>query len=151
MKTYSFNINNTKKNNKKFYTTNGLKSSFSKILDTIIASNVIENNPYLIDSDIIAGKTNAGKTAFIAIENTPSYDNYTEFLTAMNYLANLEKYKDTYNFELEDGTPVKIFDDEIQIGFDLLPINKSYSYKNFLSLTPKTTKTIIDIYIKLNN
>lgn len=151
MKTYSFNINNTKKNNKKFFNTNSLKNSFSEILDSIIASNVITNNPYLATSEIIAGKTNTGKTTYITLENTPSYDSYTDFLTAMNYLANLEKYKDTYDFELSDGTPVKIFDDEIQIGFDLFPINKSYSYKNFLSLAPKTKKTIIDIYIKLNN
>lgn len=151
MKTYSFNINNTKKNNKKFFTTNTFKNSFSKILDDVIASNVIKNNPYLFSSDIITGKTNTGKTTYIALENTPSYDNYTDFLTAMTYLANLDKYKDTYDFELNDGTPVKIFDDEIQIGFDLFPINKSYSYKNFLALTPKTKKTIIDIYIKLNN
>lgn len=144
MKTYSFKINNTKKNNSKKYTINNGGDTFSSLLNSIISSNIINNNPYLIDSDII-NATNKGKKIYI-VNDTPKYD-YDSFTSAMNYLANLGN--DSYDYELSDGTPVKIFDDEIQIGYDIIPIKK-YSYKNFLNFTPKTKKTIIDIYIKLS-
>lgn len=145
MKTYSFKINNnTKKNSKKITHINGLKDSFSSLFDSILTSNIINNNPYLIDSDII-NATNKGKKIYI-INDAPKYD-YDNFNAAMNYLANLGN--DSYDFELTDGTPIKIFDDEIQIGYTIIPIQK-YSYKSFLDFTPKTKKTIIDIYIKLS-
>lgn len=83
------------------------------------------------------------------------YDNInfnleTEFEEALKALKNYAcghcPFKD-YDFENEFGTPVKIFDNFVQIGYDIIPINAgSLNY-----LKPKTKKTIINIIIKIKN
>lgn len=77
-----------------------------------------------------------------------------DFASACKFLDTYKKdlfafdTKDEYDFELADGTPVRIFDDEIQIGYDLydLPFGKSFFD---LNIPEKKKKTIIDIAIKL--
>lgn len=145
MKTYSFKLNNnTKKNNKKQYIKT---NSFSKILSDIISANVINNNPWMKDLQA----ENDDHITVIKTKNTIDRYDFDAFLDAMTYLANMDTLKDTYDFELIDGTPVKLFSDEIQIGYDLIPIKNNYTYADFTALKPKAKKTIIDIYIKLNH
>lgn len=143
MKKYSFKLNSTKKNNNKTQYIN--TNSFSEALNNNILTNVINNNPWmkkLIKTD--------DHILFTKKKNTTPYYDFDEFIEAMNYLAGLNTLKDTYDYELTDGTPVKIFSDEIQIGYDLIPIKRGYTLTDYAALQPKTTKTIIDIYIKLN-
>ena len=51
------------------------------------------------------------------------------------------------DFEDEFGTPIRIFDNFVQIGYDIIPIMPG----SLNHLKPKTKKTIIDITIKIKN
>lgn len=78
-----------------------------------------------------------------------NFDLETEFLPAMNALKtyafeNFPMKKD-YDFEDEFGTPIKIFDNFVQIGYDIIPIQ----YGSLNHLKPKTKKIILDIVIKI--
>lgn len=82
-------------------------------------------------------------------DNT-NYNLETEFFKAMNALDLYAKahcpIKD-YDFEDIFGTPIKIFDNFIQIGYEVIPIKHgSLDY-----LKSNTKKTIIDITIKIKN
>lgn len=83
--------------------------------------------------------------------NSTNYNLETEFFGAMKaldlYAQNNNPFKKDYDFENELGMPVKIFDNFVQIGYDIIPITTgSLSY-----LKPKTKKTILDITIKIKN
>lgn len=74
----------------------------------------------------------------------------TEFESAMKALKNYATthcpFKD-YDYETEFGTPVKIFDNFIQIGYEIIPIKAgSLNY-----LKPETKKTVINIIVKIKN
>ena len=80
-----------------------------------------------------------------------NFDLETEFNSAIKalriYAAENYPFKKDYDFEDEFGTPIKIFDNFIQIGYDIIPIaSGSLNY-----LKPKTKKTILDITIKIKN
>lgn len=82
-------------------------------------------------------------------DNTINFDLETEFFKAIAALDAYAKenypFEKDYDYETEFGTPIKIFDNFIQIGYDVIPIAKgSLDY-----LKPKTKKTIIDITIKI--
>ena len=53
-----------------------------------------------------------------------------------------------YDFKLYDGTPVKMFSDEIQIGYDLIPLT-GFTREYYNSLSESTRKHIIDITIDI--
>ena len=60
----------------------------------------------------------------------------------MNYPFDLD-----YDFEDIYGTPIKIFHNFVQIGYDIIPITPgSLNY-----LKPETKKTIINLTIKVKN
>lgn len=62
-----------------------------------------------------------------------------------NALAAIKNYAKDYDFEDDFGNPVRIFDNFIQVGYDIIPIAPgSLNY-----LKPKEKKTIIDITIKV--
>lgn len=78
-----------------------------------------------------------------------NFDLETEFYKAIAALDSYAKenypFEKDYDFEDEFGTPIKIFDNFIQIGYEVIPIaTGSLNY-----LKPKTKKTIIDITIKI--
>lgn len=138
MKHYTYKTINTSNN------FNNNKSNFSKILDNIIFSDIINQNTFL--------KKNKQKNNTIKFTNTPKYT--MDIFDAINILSNYSKKKET---KIDKGTlqyigniPVIFYDDEIQIGFDI------YSYDdldniNFInSLTPKAKEDIIKISIKIN-
>lgn len=148
---YTFN-NNT--NNASFHNT----TNYSKILDDLIAADLIKKNSYLknyttagiIDDDFIdcMMKDSAKKHSGIFIDSIALKDD-NKFIKAANFLANYKKKADIASkfifgktYKLTDGTPIIFYDDEIQIGFDL------YSYDDFkdiifLKKLPTTAKNII--------
>lgn len=118
------------------------KPNYSKILDDIIATNIIKSNKYLGDY-FTTKKTETTKCDFCPLFDCP-----------------LKKKAKSYLFDLHNGkkiilgkkylygdTIIIFYDDEIQIG------TKTYSYDDFDNIAflnaieePKK-KIIIDIYI----
>ena len=80
-----------------------------------------------------------------------NFDLEKEFFNALSALDIYAKknypFKKDYDFEDEFGTPIKIFDNFVQIGYDIIPIATG----SLNHLKPKTKKTIIDITIKIKN
>ena len=150
---YTFN-NNTSNNNFPGTTT----TNYSKILDDLIATNIINKNSYLNKyttpgttyDDFIdcMMKDSAKKHTSIIIDSIALKDD-NKFIKAANFLANYKKKADIASkfifgktYKLTDGTPIIFYDDEIQIGFDL------YTYDDFkdiifLKKLPTTAKNII--------
>lgn len=93
---------------------------------------------YLLDTI----PTNLGYTANDFLSNR--YNLEDEFFKAIAGLSSLAK---DYDFEDEFGTPIRIFDNFVQIGYDIIPIMPG----SLNHLKPKTKKTIIDITIKIKN
>lgn len=146
--TYTFGKNN--KNNKSFSFPfcASSKPNYSKILDDIIITDVIEKNDYLF-------KPSTKKIEDAIIFDSLIGKNKNSILSnAIKFLANYKNYKKSYTipyiygkmYTLADGTPIVFYDDEIQIGFD------SYKYSDFSDLSflkaldTNTKKIIINIY-----
>lgn len=145
MKTMTFT---SKKNNtftfpffNKKYT---YEPNYSKIIDDIILSDVIDKNSYLFTSG----------TTYIPITSSPLKGD-DKFIKAANFLANYKKNKKIYKtipyelgkmYTLSDGTPIVFYDDEIQIGFDTFKYS-DFSNLSFLKgITDNTKDIIINIY-----
>lgn len=169
MKKYTFTIdkNTNRTNNFRTESTN-----YSKIISDTIAANIIKNNPYLagsIDPEyrgaIYIPKTTKKETTIdITIparrksididillnkkKDTGIYD-FDRLSKAIKFLANYDSAMDDYDFKTDDGTPIKLFADEIQIGYDLIPLN-AFTKSIYDSLSESTKKSIIDIYITIN-
>jgi hypothetical protein len=83
--------------------------------------------------------------------NNINFDLETEFykaINALNVYANEHyPFEKDYDYVDEFGTPIKIFDNFIQIGYEIIPIAAG----SLNHLKPKTKKTIIDITIKIKN
>ena len=84
-------------------------------------------------------------------DNVINFNLDTEFPLAMaalnKYAMEVIPFKKDYDFEDEFGTPIKIFDNFVQIGYEIIPIK----YGSLNHLKPTTKKTIIDIVIKIKN
>lgn len=160
--TYTFNI--SKNNNNNTFSTSSNRND-SKNIDAIILSNLKSNIPYLFDEDddndiitftpkktkkdIITFIPKKKNTIDINISTGKTKKNgitFGEFCKAFNYLMSNEK--DTYDFKLDDGTPIKIFSDEIQIGYELLPLTTG-TKRIYNLLSDKRKKDVIDIYINI--
>lgn len=151
MKHYTIKFDN---NNSNFRSNNA-----SKNLDNIILSNLIKMNPYLAgtrndnDTTLDAMLSDAGfkkDNEYIIIRKNSSllkgnFDN--EFAKAANFLAD---YKPNKTYKLYDGTPITFFEDEIQIGYDLIPIYKLRNIKYYNEFAPETKNIIINIFISIN-
>ena len=168
MKTYNIDItiNKSKKNNNP-----SNFGSASAYIDNLIFTNLKKTAPYLfgksghaciIDDDFIFtpnDKLESGKTyTFTKGENKKTIDIFIpskkatkpDYITFSKALAHLlgKNCGDTYDFLLDDGTPVKMFADEIQIGYELLPLNEATKYI-YNALSDSRKKDIIDIYINI--
>lgn len=151
MKHYTIKINNNS-NNGSFFNNNASKS-----LDDLILSNMIKMNPYLDkknDSTLDAMFKDAGLFTddhiIIPNRNNSSLlkDNFdTEFIKAANFLS---RYTPKKKYTLYDGTPIEFFEDEIQIGYDLIPLYKLNTPKYYSTFTPEIKNTIINIFISIN-
>lgn len=158
MKRYTIEIN--KKNTNNNFSFRNLINNPSKSLDDLILSNLIKMNPFLTgkkkNDDILdAMFADAGFNTddHIIIPNRDnSYllkGNFnSEFAKAANFLSSYTPKKKSYT--LFDGTPIAFFEDEIQIGYDLIPLYKLSSPKYYSMFTPETKNTIINIFISIN-
>lgn len=143
MKTYTFDINNKKTSNYSFLNNSGI--NYSKVLDDLIAADVMDKNYYL-------KSYNDGDDIIDNIIYSSSTSNNSKFAKAANFLANYKKskkhpYKLNTVYYLSDGTPIMFFEDSIQIGFDLYYFD-DFNKDIFLGkLTPSFKETIITIYM----
>ena len=149
MKKYTFKIDNTAK------TTINPSNTYSEIIDNIISSNVIKNNPWFAT---INETPKRKKDININIDitrkpkKTYTYDNidYGDIFDMIKFIYNYECEKPSYDFKLPGGTPVKMFSDEIQIGYDLIPLT-GFTRAIYDSLSESSRKQIIDIYIDITH
>ena len=149
MKKYTFKIDNTAK------TTINPSNTYSEIIDNIISSNVIKNNPWFAT---INETPKRKKDININIDitrkpkKTYTYDSidYGDIFDAIKFIYDYKREKPSYDFKLYDGTPVKMFSDEIQIGYDLIPLN-NFTKAYYDLLSEDTRKHIIDIYIDIKH
>ena len=154
-KTFNF-YTKSNSNNSSIFLENTKPADYSAILDNIIATDVINSNKYLFDykkkeNDTLIDNLFGNKTIILKGSNLKASDDFTK---AVLFLANYKKYKKTYKipyiigkmYTLFDGTRIVFYEDEIQIGFDTYKYSE-FSDLSFLNnLTPKTKKTIINIY-----
>ena len=153
MKHYTIKINKNNNTSFNFRNTNNP----SKDLDNLILSNLIKMNPYLAkekDDDLInamLAETNIIGDRILIPNRDNSYllkDNFdTEFIKAAKFLSTYTPNKKSYI--LFDNTPIAFFEDEIQIGYDLIPLYKLGTEKYYKFFTPKFKNTIINIYISI--
>lgn len=152
MKRYTIKFDDKNSNNSSF------RNNASKNLDDLIISNLIKMNPYLEgtykkDSTLDAMFAEAGfntEDDHIIIRNTGynlkgNFD--SDFAKAAKFLAN---YKPTKTYKLYDGSPITFFEDEIQIGYDLIPLYELSSPKYYYKFTPEQKNIIINIFISIN-
>ena len=85
--------------------------------------------------------------------NPKNYNIATDFELAMKKLDDYYKqkygYKKLYDFKLADGTPIKEYQNFIQIGHNIIPKNNIYYTLN--NMREKDRKTINNFIITINN
>ena len=151
--TYTFDFNITKNNP----STTTRNNNASKALDNLILSRVKsmlghdEKREELSFS--YTPKKKAKKTIDIDItipKKKMTITGKTDMMTFAKALAGIMKSKnrDTYDFLLDDGTPIKLFADEIQIGYELFDLDDA-ARALYKMLSDNRKKEIIDIYITL--
>lgn len=158
MKHYTIKINNEKNNNS--FNFRGFTNNPSKDLDNLILSNLKKMNPYLkttktdstLDAMFIDAGLNTSDRIIIPNRNYSyllkgNFD--TEFIKAAKFLSNYTPGGKKY-YTLFDGTPIEFFEDEIQIGYDLIPLYKLNTPKYYSTFTPEIKNTIINIFISIN-
>lgn len=152
MKKYTIKINNKKNTGINFRS----NTNASKALDDLIFAGLTKMNPYLkktkSDNLLDAMFEDAGFNTddHIIISNRSSIlkdDFDTDFAKAAKFLST---YTPNKKYILTDGTPIVFFEDEIQIGYDLIPLYKLSSPKYYTLFTPETKKTIINLFITIN-
>lgn len=74
-------------------------------------------------------------------------DDFINLIAGMKNYIDLNPFDKGYDFKNMFGEPVKIFDDFIQIGYEIIPIKSGM----FSFLKPKTKKIVIDILIKVKS
>lgn len=152
MTTTTFKIANNTSN---FRNNNFNTTDYSKILDNIIAANIINTNPYLKKTkdpeDIITTLLNDSKKK----HGFKSFGINNTLAEAANFIANYSKHKEAYykipfaigkTYKLIDGTPFCFYDDEIQIGMDLFKYDDLDSLPFLYKLEEPTKKIIINIF-----
>ena len=157
MKYTTFTFNTGKKNNG--FNINNASINYSKTLDDIILSNLKSTTLYIFkDATLGAAFDELNKTKTKSIDITinsgaKSSKKIPTLLDAINYFKgnnyNFTKLMSDYPTYHINGTPITIFEDEIQIGYDLIPFNLFDNYDYINSLSNNTKKTIIDIFITI--
>lgn len=146
MKKYTFKIDNTAK------TTTNPSNTYSEIIDNIISSNVMKNNPWFANIETPKHKKDININIDITRKSkkTYTYDSidYGDIFDMIKFIYDYKREKPSYDFKLPDGTPVKMFSDEIQIGYDLIPLT-GLTRTFYDTLSESSRKHIIDIYIDI--
>lgn len=153
---YTFNISkNTTNNTTK---SNNTKSNNNELLNALlnadllsrinsIANKITEKKSPEISTYNYSKKRTIDITIDIDKKNKNTKPDFETFCKAFTYLMSSDSY-DTYDFKLDDGTPIKLFADEIQIGYELIPLNGG-SKRIYDMLSDSKKKEIIDIYIDI--
>jgi hypothetical protein len=85
--------------------------------------------------------------------NVPEFDLGTEPQKIMAMIDRLIKrqngYKKLYDFKLPDGTPVKEYDNFIQVGFEIIPKEGTYRFLETLNKTNKKRVTTIEETLRI--
>lgn len=129
----------------------------SNYLNSIINNNIINSNPWLIDEEYykssiindifnnIGHTVNKPKTkkTTITIELQKKNNNIS-LLDMIDTIINKMQLKDTYDYLLPDGTPVKLYSDRIQVGFNVIPLFKTNDF--YFGLGTPTKKEIYTLY-----
>lgn len=141
MKIFAFNNKSTKSNN----------SAASK-LNEYLTNKIFDFAPYLKPENGVKKSYNA-QFVYTPTKKTKSIYKIKTFDDAAKYILSLEwnaKGHDDYDFELSDGTPVKIHQNEVQIGYDFYPIEwfKDNSLLDKI-VSEQSEQKIIDIAIKI--
>lgn len=149
MKKYTFKIDNTAN------TTTNPSNTYSEIIDNIISSNVIKNNPWFATiEETPKRKKNININIDITRKPKKTYTynsiDYGDIFDMIKFIYDYKCEKPSYDFKLPDGTPVKMFSDEIQIGYDLIPLT-GFTRAIYDSLSESSRKRIIDIYIDITH
>lgn len=149
MKKYTFKIDNTAK------TTINPSNTYSEIIDNIISSNVIKNNPWFATiEETPKRKKNININIDITRKPKKTYTynsiDYGDIFDMIKFIYDYKCEKPSYDFKLPGGTPVKMFSDEIQIGYDLIPLT-GFTRAIYDSLSESSRKRIIDIYIDITH
>ena len=138
-------------------------NSDSNFLDNLIKNNILSKNPWLatpkktanfndiadfiLDSIDILPKKKKITSIDITITKMKKIPTYSDNILGMvNFISSL-KAKDTYDGLTADGTPFKIYDSFIQIGYDYIPFTSSPIFLD--KIKPTTKKNLIEIYIDL--
>lgn len=147
MKRYTFALNDNFRNNN---TTITNKTDWSSILDDIISNNIKKNNPYL-NAYTYATCYNCPLSNSIC--NTSGILKDDDYIKAALFLSKFNKRNDFKKINCERGkiyhigsTPIIYYDDEIQIGFDIIPYRALKNRDYILGLTDDTKNAIINIY-----
>lgn len=168
MKTFTITLPNKKADSKGEYKNYLLKRLLTSYPELVIDGIDTEESPYSYQyigpSDrIVFGSqyyTTADVSKYMSCKYCPFFEeeeeNYniaTEFELAMKKLDKYYKekygYKKLYDFRLSDGTPVKEYQNFIQIGYKLIPKNNiRYTLNN---LSDRDKKIVNNFIFIINN
>lgn len=93
------------------------------------------------------------KCRYCPFESGENYNMATQFELSMkrldDYVKAKRNYEPFYDFRLDDGTPVKEYNNFIQVGYRLIPKN---NLRGFYHNLPKKEQTVINnIIVMINN
>ena len=139
MTKYTFTLKNN--NNNTFFTPSSKSTDYSKMLDDLILSDLINKNPWL--------KTTKKNTSTIILDNLygDSLDKKVCSYFANCKLGNNCPFIKDKIYYLTDGTPFYLTDDYITIGFDTYYFYEFGKPTFFYNLSESMKKTICEIYV----
>lgn len=144
MTKYTFSLKNNN-NTTTFFTPKSKSTDYSKMLDDLILSDIINKNTWLKTEK----KNNTGNTIYLK-----DFDLYGDSLDkkVCSYFANYKLGKDCpfikdKIYYLTDGTPFYITDDYITIGFNTYYFYEFGKPLFFTNLSDSMKKTICEIYV----
>ena len=151
---YTFNISKNTTNNTKSNNNRKSNDNYSTLLNDLLSTRINDINTYMFEKkspkiETYTFKKEPEKSIDITIDIIKKNDKptYKEFCKAFSYLMSSDSY-DTYDFKLDDGTPIKMFSDEIQIGYELIPLTDG-TKRIYDMLSDNKKREIIDIYIDI--
>ena len=142
MTKYTFSLKNNN-NTTTFFTPSNKSTDYSKMLDDLIFSDIINKNEWL--------KTTKNNNSTIILKDIDLYGDSLD-KKVCSYFANYKLgnncpfIKDKIYY-LADGTPFYITDDYITIGFDTYYFYEFGKPMFFSNLSESMKKTICEIYV----
>lgn len=142
MTKYTFSLKNNN-NTTTFFTPSNKSTDYSKMLDDLILSDIINKNPWL--------KTEKNNNSTIILKDIDLYGDSLDKKVCScfaNYkLGNNCPFIKDKIYYLADGTPFYITDDYITIGFNTYYFYEFGKPMFFSNLSESMKKTICEIYV----